>query len=248
MTAPLTPDRMRPLFRSSFGQTYRHLTRAASTQDEFLEADPEGSIVACEEQWAGRGRRGQAWLAPRGSALLASILLRPGSRQPAAQISLVAGVLVAALVQRELGQATGIKWPNDVLVGRAKVAGVLAEQRGGAIALGIGLNVNQTDDELPTDTPLRATSLRVADGRIRDRAPLLAAIAEGLETTYRAWQRSGLEAIAGELAERDVLRGQRVKVDSLDGVAAGIGEDGALLLHTDAGQRSVVAGNIEVSW
>ena len=239
---------MGPLFRSTFGQTYRHFLRAASTQDEFTDEDREGTIVVCEEQWAGRGRRGKKWVAPPGRALLMSILLQPTAPRPASQIALVAGVLVAALVQRELGTPTGIKWPNDVLVGRAKVAGILAEQRGDAVALGIGVNVNQTIEELPDDTQLKATSLRVADGRVRDRAELLAHIAAGLEASYRTWQAHGLDAIAGELAEKDVLRGQKVSVESLQGVAAGIRADGALLLDTEHGRRAVVAGNIEVQW
>jgi len=248
MCTPLTPDRMTPLFKSSFGQTYRYLSRTASTQDELTDDDAEGTVVVCEEQWAGRGRRGHEWAAPAGRALLASILLRPGRDRPAAQISLVAGVVTAAVIERELGRPAGIKWPNDVLVGRAKVAGILAEQRDELLVLGIGVNVNQTKSELPARSQIEASSLRVIDGRVRDRAAFLARLVEGIEAGYRAWQASGLAAIADELRERDALRGHRVRVDSIQGVATGIDADGALLLRTVEGERSVLAGSVEVEW
>ncbi len=249
MTAPLTPERVAHLLRSSLGQTYRYLPRTTSTQDELRHDDPEGTIVAADEQTAGRGRRGQAWHAPSGHALLMSVLLRPGSSRPIAQISLVTGVVVAAVVGNELGVAAGIKWPNDVLVGRAKVAGILAEQRGEVVAVGIGVNVNQTAAELPATTPIPATSMRIVDGQVRDRAALLARVASGLETSYRAWQAEGLATMAAELESRDVLRGQRIRVDAVEGIAAGIGPDGALLVEQHDGARvPVVAGSVEVSW
>ena len=236
------------MFRSTFGQTYRHLSVAESTQDELREDDPEGTIVVAEAQSAGRGRQGRAWVAPAGRALLMSVLLRPPVDRPPAELSLVAGVVVAATIERETGLPTGVKWPNDVLIGRAKTAGILAEKRGEILALGIGINVNQTREELPADTRLEATSLRAAGGREHDRAFLLARIAEGLETAYRSWLAAGLGSIAADLADRDVLRGRSVRVGEVEGTAAGIGPDGALLLDTAAGRRGLVAGEVKVTW
>lgn len=248
MTEPLTTERVTPLFRSSFGHVYRFAGEVPSTQDELREDDPEGAIVVADAQSAGRGRRGHGWVAPRGTALLMSVRLRPEGDRPVAQISLVAGVAVAALIERETGRAAGIKWPNDVLIGRAKIAGILAEQRDGAVALGVGVNVNQTVDELPGGTRTQPTSLRALDGRVRDRAPLLASLAEELESRYRHWQASGLAAIADELAARDVLRGRPTRVGSLHGVADGIAASGALVLELDGTRHEVMAGDVEVEW
>ena len=248
MPTALTADRVGPLFRSSFGQTYRHVQRVDSTQDQLREDDHEGTIVACEEQLAGRGRRGQAWLAPAGRALLFSILLRPTGSPPPPQLSLVAGLAVAAAIERELAMPVGLKWPNDVLVSGAKVAGILAERRDDALVLGIGVNVNQTESELPRDTPVQARSLLTIDGRERDRAALLVDIAERLESSYGTWRTSGLDPMAADLEARDILRGRRVRVDSVRGVGAGIGGDGTLLLDTEEGRQAVVGGAVEVEW
>ncbi|HEX4929960.1 MAG TPA: biotin--[acetyl-CoA-carboxylase] ligase, partial [Gaiellaceae bacterium] len=113
-------------------------------------AQPEGAVAVCEEQTAGRGRMGRAWEAPAGSSILMSLLLRPPAGRPAAELSLVAGVATALAVEHGTGLAAQIKWPNDVMLDRRKVAGVLAELKDGAVVLGIGLNVNQGRDELPT--------------------------------------------------------------------------------------------------
>ena len=248
MTMTLAPDRMRPLFRSSFGARYRFVPRVGSTQDELRADDPEGTIVAADEQTAGRGRRGHRWLAPPGRALLMSVRLRPNPSRPVAQISLVAGVVVASLLERELDRTATIKWPNDVLIEAAKVAGILAEQRDGGVALGIGINVNQSCEELPDDSRITASSLRLLDGVVRDRAPLLARLAEQLERGYEAWQARGLAAIAGELATRDALRERQLRVGQIAGTGAGIAESGALLVRTAEGVREVHAGDVEVEW
>lgn len=248
MTMPLTEEHMAPMFRSAFGRPYRHSTSCGSTQDQLLDSDPEGTVAVCEEQTAGRGRRGRLWAAPSGRALLASIVLKPPNERPAAQLTLLSGVVVAALIERELCVPVGIKWPNDVLVGNAKVAGILAEQRGAAVMLGIGINVNQTADELPGDARLPPTSLRVLAGRPFSRSELLAALVEELETTYRGWAERGLSVVSDELAHRDVLRGERLEVGAAAGVGAGIGSDGALLIETTSGLEAVVAGEVNVTW
>ncbi len=248
MTTPLTADRLTPMFRSRFGHIYRHSVHCRSTQDEFLADDPEGTIAVCEAQTAGRGRRGNAWGAPDGRALLVSVLLKPDGRRASSQIALVAGVVVAALVEREIRAPAGIKWPNDVLVERAKIAGILAEQRDEAVVLGIGINVNQSAPELPDGASLASTSLHVASGRTFDRAELLCALAHDLELAYEAWQDDGLLAVSPELAARDALLGEQLRVGDVAGVGAGIAEDGSLRIDTPTGRVSVVAGEVAVAW
>lgn len=248
MTAPLTTDRLAPMFRSTFGKTYRHSMACESTQDQLLDTDPEGTIAVCEEQTSGRGRRGQLWEAPAGRALLASIILRPDPGRQPAQLTLVAGVVVAALIEREIRVSVRIKWPNDILIGQAKVAGILAEQRRDAVVLGIGINVNQSADELPAGARLQPTSLRVAGGRGVDRAKLLVELVHDLEIAYRAWSTDGLSTVADELSERDVLRGRPLRIGDVHGVGAGMDSGGALLVNTPDGRQSVVAGEVTVIW
>jgi len=205
--------------------------------------EPEGAVLAAEHQSAGRGRLGRAWTSPPRAALTFSVLLRP-SAVPRARLGwlpLLAGVAVAAAVRAVAAVDAQLKWPNDVLAGPAKVAGILAEAAGDAVVVGIGVNVSTGPAELPPPGPggLPATSLLLEQARSLDRAVLLAEILAGLERRYRAWsavlgdtERSGLRAeytgLCGTLGRRVrvELPGGRV----LDGVAAALDPDGRLLV------------------
>src|SRR5205807_6441415 len=158
-----------------------------STQALLGPDDPEGAVIAAEHQTAGRGRLGRRWEAPAGTAITASVMLRPPAGAQIQQLSLVAGLAVAETVEDALQLSAQIKWPNDVMVNRRKVAGVLAEARDGIVVLGIGLNVNQTREQLPGDVRVPAASLRTIDGVEHDRAPLLADVLVRLEAHYSAW-------------------------------------------------------------
>ena len=115
----------------------------------------EGTVAVADEQTAGRGRLGRGGRPPReGDPLLGAAKPPPQRRAP--ELSLVAGIAVADTVERTTGLAAQIKWPNDVMLRRSKVAGCLAEMRDGAVTLGIGINVNQTREELPPVTRLAA--------------------------------------------------------------------------------------------
>src|SRR5207248_1842382 len=120
------------------------------------------------------------------------------------------------------------KWPNDVMVNRRKVAGVLAEARDGIVVLGIGLNVNQTREQLPGDARVPPASLRTVDGVERDRAPLLADVLARLERAYDAWTAGGLDAVFDGIGSRDFLRGRRVSVNGGEGGADGLYRGGRL--------------------
>jgi BirA family biotin operon repressor/biotin-[acetyl-CoA-carboxylase] ligase len=104
------------------------------------------------------------------------------------ELSLVAGDAIATALREQTGVAAELSHPNDVLIEARKVAGILAEASVGRVALGIGVNVNQTSEELPADTPKPPTALRVETGREWPRAPLLAAILIELERRYDDWQ------------------------------------------------------------
>ena len=184
----LSPERLLPLLRGRLGQPYRFVETCASTQRLLGDSDPEGAAVAADEQTEGRGRLGRRWEAPAGRSILCSVLLRPELPMPLwPELSLVAGKAVADALRAETGIDASLRHPNDVVVEGRKLAGLLAEAQRGRVVLGIGVNVNQTADELPRDTPKPPTSLRIELGRELDRAPLLAAILAELERGYDDW-------------------------------------------------------------
>jgi BirA family biotin operon repressor/biotin-[acetyl-CoA-carboxylase] ligase len=184
----LSPEFVLPLLRGRLGKPYSFVDRCASTQRLLGEDDPEGATVATDEQTEGRGRLGRRWEAPPGRAILVSVLLRPDPPMPLwPELSLVAGEAVAAALRAETGVEASLRHPNDVVVAGRKLVGVLPEARSARVVLGIGVNVNQTADELPADTAKPPTSLRVELGHEVERAPLLAAILAELELGYDAW-------------------------------------------------------------
>jgi BirA family biotin operon repressor/biotin-[acetyl-CoA-carboxylase] ligase len=241
LTASLAPETVEQLLRGRFGRPYRYEPETESTQVLVAADDPEGAVAVTDFQTSGRGRLGRAWSAPAGTALLCSVLLRPPTDRHLPELSLVGGVAAADAVEAALDLSAQIKWPNDVMVDRRKVAGVLAEARDGAVVLGIGLNVNQTRDQLPGDTRVGAASLRTIDGVVRDRATLLADLLVRLESHYEAWAADGLDAIFSSLGSRDFLRGRRVTVDGHTGTADGIDRAGRLLV----GGLAVASGEVE---
>jgi BirA family biotin operon repressor/biotin-[acetyl-CoA-carboxylase] ligase len=181
--------------RGRFGRVYHYAELCASTQRLLSADDDEGAVAVAEEQSEGRGRLGRSWEAPARTSVLVSVALRPPvavARLP--ELSLVAGGAVAEAIAEVTGIEPAIKFPNDVLVGGRKVAGILAESSEGRVMLGIGVNVNQTEEQLPSGTPTEPTSLRVHLGRPVDRLPLLVAILDRLERAYDAWVATGTSA------------------------------------------------------
>ena len=207
-----------------------------STQLLVDTAFPEGAIVVADHQTAGRGRLGRTWEAPPGKALLFSTLLRPPAERNIAEISLVAGVAVADALERTLGLAVQLKWPNDVMLRRMKVAGCLAEARDGVVVLGIGVNVNQTREELPP----AGGSVLTLTGRELDREQLLGMILEDLAARYADWREGGLAAVYDGLGPRDFLRGRNVSVNGTSGVVTMIDREGRLEIQVGHGETVAV--------
>ena len=214
-----------------FGEPRLDVESCESTQQLVDTSLPEGAIVVADHQSAGRGRLGRTWEAPPGTSILCSLLLKPPAERHAPELSLVAGVAVADAIERLVGLAVQLKWPNDVMLRRRKVAGCLAEARDGAVVLGIGVNVNQTRDQLPPN----AGSLRTLTGREWDREHLLASLLEDLRDRYSAWREGGLDAVYEGLGPRDFLRGRRVSVDGTSGIAAMIDRQGRLAIDVGHG-------------
>src|SRR5918994_5648547 len=181
MRDSLDPDVVQPLLRGRFGRDYRFVERTPSTQ-RLLDDAAEGAVAVAEEQTEGRGRLGRSWHARPGTSVLISVLLEPpvaSERLP--ELTLVAGAACAEAIATVTGLTPSIKRPNDVLVDGRKVAGILAEARDGRVVLGIGINVNVAENELPTETTAAAGSLSLAAGREVSRAELLAELLLRLE-------------------------------------------------------------------
>jgi len=184
----LAPTAVKPLLRGRFGQVYRYAEITPSTQRMLADDEAEGAVAVAEEQTEGRGRLGRNWEAPAGTSVLVSVLLLPtvaASRLP--ELSLVAGNAVAEAILEVTGIEPAIKFPNDVLIGGRKVAGILAESSEGRVVLGIGVNANQTLEQLPATAQTTPTSLRLELGEPVSRLRLLAAILLQLERAYDAW-------------------------------------------------------------
>ena len=237
----------------------RVVSSTGSTNADLLVDDgPEGQVLVAEEQTAGRGRAGRTWVSRPGASLTFSVLLRPASVPPSALgwLPLLTGVAVAAGVRSTAGVAAALKWPNDVLVGDRKLAGILAEQSadGAAVVVGVGLNVATQEHELPVSpSGLAATSLLV-EGADVGREALLAGILFFLERWYLGFSADPDPVRSGLLAEYRAAcatLGRQVRVELPAGrVLAGVAEDidpsGRLLVRPTgaASATPVSAGDV----
>jgi BirA family biotin operon repressor/biotin-[acetyl-CoA-carboxylase] ligase len=222
MGTSLRPEHVQPLLHGRFGETYEWRDVCESTQ-EIARGLGHGGVAACEQQTAGRGRRGRAWSSPHGLGILCSISLHPTTppeRLPAFSLTAAEAVCEAAC------DDALVRWPNDVVVGGRKLAGVLAEVRDGRMVLGVGLNANLTPSDLPQDARVPATSLLIETGRTVDRAQLLANMLWAIERRFNDFERFGFTGL-----RRDELRGRRVRLaGGAEGTCDGADEQGRLVV------------------
>jgi BirA family biotin operon repressor/biotin-[acetyl-CoA-carboxylase] ligase len=224
-----------------------------STNDDALKgalaAAPHGALYVAEAQRQGRGRGGNSWQSAPGKHLTFSLLLRelpPVECLPL--LTLVVGLATRDAVVARTALSPLLKWPNDVQIDGRKVAGILVESRVLAqkvefVVVGVGLDVNgqQWSQELGA----RAITLEQATGSVVDRAALLVSFLSALERRIAAMQtRAGLLPQLDEWREVDALRGRRLRVGEVVGTGAGLDNEGALLVATQAGVRRVIAGTI----
>ena len=208
----------------------------------------EGLVVGAEHQTAGRGRRGRVWVAPPGSSLMCSVLLRPTLPQTSwPLLTLVAGVAVQRAVAAVLpGVSVALKWPNDLLVEGVKAAGILAETSGPAVVVGMGINTDWREVARPDG--LVATSVAEhLDGPV-DRGALLRGLLRALGEGYAAAQ-ADPGGVVADYVPRCATLGTTVValgVEGVDGTAVGLTPEGHLRIRTDAGREHVVAaGDVE---
>jgi BirA family transcriptional regulator, biotin operon repressor / biotin---[acetyl-CoA-carboxylase] ligase len=223
---------------TALGTPRLHLRETTSTNDRAralaIAGAPHGTLVTAAAQTAGRGRQGRTWSAPPGRALLMSLVLR----RPGRMLPLAAAVAVAEAA----GPEAAIKWPNDVLLGGRKVAGILAEARpqDGWAVLGIGLNVAVRPGDLPAELRSTAATLALEP---RDVEPVLARVLRALEDAL------GLStpALLDAWQARDALQGRHIAWAGGEGRAAGIDGDGRLVVELAGGGRTALeAGEVHL--
>jgi len=214
----------------------------------------DGTVVLADHQTAGRGRRGRTWEDAPGASLLASVLMRPRlepRRLP--WLSYVAAVAVAEALQEAAGVEARLKWPNDVLAGGRKIAGILLEARmavprpgePAAAVTVVGIGVNLAPASVPAALAARATCVREAAGRDADRDALLAAVLAALERWRARLERQGAEPVRRRWLALAEGLGRPVRVGGVSGVAVDLDADGALVVDGPGGRQRVVAGEVE---
>jgi BirA family transcriptional regulator, biotin operon repressor / biotin---[acetyl-CoA-carboxylase] ligase len=234
----------------------RGVARTTSTQDVVLRAAragaAEGFCCLANEQTAGRGRQGREWIAPVGSALLASVLLR---RSPAvtAGIPFAAGLAVVDALQITCRVTARLKWPNDVLVDGRKLAGILSEVApgsapGGKVAVALGLGLNLRVARFPAGA--EGVSLHTLVEHPPDAEVLLLAWGDTLRSRIAELEVGGVPAVVAGWRQHSIGLGSPVTVesasDTLEGIAVDVADDGALLVASNGEIHRVLAGDVHL--
>ena len=216
----------------------------------------DGLLVVADSQTMGKGRRGRTWESPKGTNLYFSMLLKPNfAPDKASMITLVTAYSVAKVIREMTGLDAKIKWPNDIVVGKKKVCGILTEMSMERdyihhVVVGIGINVNE--EKFPVELEEMATSLKNEKGSLVSRANLLSAILLQFEEDYLKFlAMEDLRPFLDEYNKILVNKGALVKVldpkGEFSGIAGGIGADGRLIVFKENGQiEQVYAGEVSV--
>ena len=242
--------------QDGFWTDVRLVTVTGSTNADVAAAarlgTAEGLVIVAEEQQAAKGRLDRSWSSPPRAGLTFSMLFRPPAepaRWPLVSLLVAAATTYACLDRTEV--AVRLKWPNDLVVSDRKLAGVLAEVSGGAVVVGVGLNVSTRREELPRAD---ATSLELERGQGSDpvdRAPLLLAILRAVGTAYQRWTADGCppDLVLGPYRALSSTLGRRVRAELpggglLEGIAVDVGEAGQLVIDDGSRRHELAAGDV----
>lgn len=232
------------------GRRLEFLEEVGSTQDRaFLLAEhgaPDGSVVLAERQTAGRGRHGNSWDAPAGAGIWFSVVLRPPVVPPPEPGLLVAATVLAVAegIEEAAGLVPGIRWPNDLVVGDRKVAGILVETRDLApeaplFVLGVGLNTHRARGEFPAEIREVATSVAAETGSAPDRTALLAAVLAALDRWRGTLVAAGPAVVEAAFRARVAYLGRRVRLrcgeETLEGRLESASPVSGVFLRLDGG-------------
>jgi len=242
------------LIRQHWPEPVVYFDTVGSTMTEALrlaEAGcPHGAIVVADEQTAGQGRHGHAWHSERNAGLYVSIVLRPSLGIDVFPVlTLALGLAAADAIAETTGLDCDLRWPNDVMLGDRKVAGILVELRGSAAIAGIGVNVNHSS--FPAEIVREATSLRIVSNRMHAREHLLVALLGAVERYGSILAGAdGRQKVLGMFSRRSsYARNRRVTVNQgasmLEGTTHGLNESGFLIIRKDDGaEELVLAGGV----
>jgi len=200
---------------------------------------PHGTVILARQQTDGRGRRGRSWISPPGN-LYATLIVRPPSDAPVAQLGFVAALGTGEALRRHA--PVRFKWPNDLMLEGRKLGGILVEMAGGAAAVGIGINIASA----PEDTETPATNLPA------DVAPevLLDDIRVCFDVWYRRWREDGFAPLREAWLQHGIGLGEPIRArlarETVEGVFGGLDADGGLLLDRDGERRVIAAGDVFV--
>ncbi len=257
---PLKEEILRRLTSRWLGRHIHYYQDVDSTnraaQELARQGAAEGTAVLAERQLCGRGRQGRTWHSPAGVGLYSSWILRPALPPHQVQLlTLTVAVAVARAISAQTLLSPKIKWPNDILIGEKKVAGILTEaeatgERIAHVVAGVGINVNHTAAELGQPLEALATSLRLEVGRLVERSALAAQLFVELETWYERLRGRDPSGILDEWRRHAATLGRRVRVflgqTTVEGTALDVTNEGALLVEQRNGSRTVVhAGDVE---
>lgn len=217
----------------------------------------EGALVVAEEQTGGKGRLGRQWSSIKYKGIFFSFILYPPLIPPEANLlTLMAAVAMATAIRNETGVKAGIKWPNDLLVDGKKVCGILVElsaemEKINYMVVGIGVNVNQEENDFPEDVRLNATSLKAHTGIGISRVKLLQSFLKEFENLYDTSLAQGFAPVLARWKEMSVSLNCPVRINtpksSWDGWAENIDKDGALLLRLPGGElKRVISGEVSL--
>lgn len=254
-----TDDILSGLQNQTIGRQIQIYDCVGSTNDLALQCGidgaQEGTLILAESQTQGRGRHGRRWLAPPGSSILASVILRHRLRANQVGLpNLIGAVAIATAINELTDLPTQIKWPNDVLIQGKKVSGVLTEleydrHRQPFFVMGFGVNVNTTRIDLPEELHASATSLQIESNREISRVVLLQAILHRLEENYLHLKRNDTEPIVATANRLLHFFDDWIQIQMADGVFRGraevIDRDGGLLLKDMNGNlRKFLVGEV----
>jgi BirA family biotin operon repressor/biotin-[acetyl-CoA-carboxylase] ligase len=249
------------LSAGAFGRPLHFHSLVDSTNSRAVElaraGAPEGTVVLADAQSAGRGRSDRRWESPPGMGIYLSVVLRPPlDAERATFLTSVAALSATAVAGETASVQAEIKWPNDVLAGGRKVAGILAERGGSGattwVVAGFGVNLNHRRDDFPAALAAKATSLRAEGGAIYCRVRFVALLLERFESDYRAFLEVGPAALLERIRERSAVLGHRIEIHDgarrVQGIALGLDESGGLILGKGKGRETFHQGSIVRIW
>ncbi len=211
---------------------------------------PEGSVFVALRQHSGKGRKGREWFSTEEGSLVFSVILRP-ARTPESLATLLGLAAAQTIDEACPGIDTSIKWPNDVYIAGSKVAGVLAESKGHDTVVGIGIDVNETEEDFPDGLKDIASSLRIVSGRRADRGILLSSLLQRFETMYSRWEREGMSVFKFDIERKLLWKGMEATIETgedggFKGIVSGVTPEGYLRIRAGGRERAFRAGDLSL--